>query len=934
MRLILTTILLAVCTVGFAQNEQISGRVINRTGNSPIQGANVRVSNNVDQHNIQTDELGQFTVPNLYTGAWRIVISAEDFSNYETPITLHAGIALNLGNIFMFPVSASSVISDITSFESETSDHVQSGPTLLSASQDVFTSITNFKFREVRFRARGYDWNLGQTYLNGILMNDANTGNSPFSLWGGLNDAMRNSENTSGMAPTNFAAGNVNGLTNVSTRASGIRRGYSINYASSGEIYAHRLGVTWSEEIADDLFLALAGSVRYSPADNPINWTTGTPVQGFSYFLGLEKKFNFRESLAFTFLGSPINRGVSGAAVQEVYDILNDPYYNPNWGFQAGDIRNARMRNSHEPVMMLDYSNRISNKLRVQTALSYRFGKNGYTALDWYDAPDPRPDYYRYLPSFFYDPNNPGIGGNPQKREEVMRGWKNYDHIRHINWDGLYNVNYNNRVSMDSVTINGKWGRIDNELRSKYAIQNRRQDQHDINFGTTVNSIVTDFLKVNGGVSYRWNRTEYFNEMYDLLGGDFWIDIDQFAERDFPGNDAIQNDLNNPNRVVRKGDKYGNNYYAFTQTGGAWAIASVVFGKIDGYIGGDIGFTSFYREGLMKKGLFPENSFGKSKTLSFLSYTAQVGGNYQITGNHIVSVNFNRSQRAPYFRDAFVSPRTRNSTVDNLKPEKIFATDLSYTLRMSNVKGRIAGFYTQITDRSRMMSFYDDVYRAMSNFSLSGVSQRHLGVEAAADVYVWNGFSVKGAVAFGEYIYNSNPRLTQTIDNSNEVLAENVSVFWDGKYVAGTPQLATNLGIEYRAPRNWWAGLDLNYYDYSYVDMNPLRRTDEVFKNAFNQFEMDKQENFMSGLSFTQKMSLNANFGRWKTYNRKYNLGIMLSINNILNNQSMKSGGFEQSRLRRERDEDGRFADIYSPFPSKYYYMNGMSYFLNVFLRF
>lgn len=43
--------------------------------------------------------------------------------------------------------------------------------------------------------------------------------------------------------------------------------------------------------------------------------------------------------------------------------------------------------------------------------------------------------------------------------------------------------------------------------------------------------------------------------------GNQWIDKDQFAERDFPSNpDIVQNDLNNPNRVVKKGDIFGYHY--------------------------------------------------------------------------------------------------------------------------------------------------------------------------------------------------------------------------------------------------------------------------------------------------------------------------------------------------------------------------------------
>ena len=46
----------------------------------------------------------------------------------------------------------------------------------------------------------------------------------------------------------------------------------------------------------------------------------------------------------------------------------------------------------------------------------------------------------------------------------------------------------------------------------------------------------------------------------DLLGGDFWVDVDQFAERDFEDPNLAQNDLQEINRVARNGDVFGYNY--------------------------------------------------------------------------------------------------------------------------------------------------------------------------------------------------------------------------------------------------------------------------------------------------------------------------------------------------------------------------------------
>jgi len=941
---ILTTILIAISAVMFAQTEQITGVAINRIGgNAPIEGATVLVTNNVDEHVVTTDAAGQFAIPNLSPGIWRITISAPDFDNYEASLTLHAGAALNLGNVFMFPeLDFSAGGDDGMEMETEGDDLQGGGLVLLGATRDVFTSISNARFSQMRFRARGYDFGLNRVFLNGLLMNDMNTGSSPFSLWGGLNDVTRNTDHSRGMQPTAFGVGGVAGSSNLSTNASRIRRGFQINYAASGGIWAHRLGVAWANPVAPGWYLAVMGSVRYTPADNPLAWDLGTYAQGVSYFVAIERRLSNRESLSFTFLGAPNQRGMSGIATHEVQDLVQNPFYNPNIGWQNGQIRNARIRNSHEPIAMLEYSNRINQRLRIQAATSFRFGRSGTTAIDWFNAPDPRPDHHRSLPSWFTD-----FGTfNPVQGENAREGWLTDRNIRYINWDGLYNVNFNNWERVEDVTINGVGGQVIEGLRSKYIVENRRADQREFNAGFTANVLVTNNVRLTGGLSYRWNRTHHFKEMVDLLGGEFWIDLNQFAQRvagddgeDYEGGTPVdagdrgQLDLNNPNRVIREGDIFGYSFLSFTQRGNAWAVANITLGRnMEAYVGGELGFTRFHREGLFRHGLFPENSYGNSNQYSFLSYIVQAGLNYQIGRPHLISANVFFSQQPPLFTDAFLSPRTRNSTVDNLVPERIFSVDLIYSFRAPGARFRIGGFYTEIHDRSRVSSFFDDVQRTMSNFALSGISQRHMGIEFGADVHIWNGISLRSAVAYGDYIYTSNPLLTQTDNNSDRIVLQNERVYWSGFMVSGTPQLAANIGLEYRARRGWWAAVDLNYYNFSYIRMNPRRRMDDVSRNLVSHdgtiseayADMVRQERFSPGFV------LNANIGRfWSLAGRRYQLGTTLSVSNILNNQSMRNGGFEQSRLWHDTN-----ADTFRPFQSRYSYMNGTSFFLNVFFRF
>jgi hypothetical protein len=93
-------------------------------------------------------------------------------------------------------------------------------------------------------------------------------------------------------------------------------------------------------------------------------------------------------------------------------DLAGSHYYNPYWGYQNGEKRNANISKTHQPVIILTHDFRINNKTDVTTSLSYSFGEKSSASLDWFNAPDPRPDYYRYLPSYYAnDPAPTATGG-------------------------------------------------------------------------------------------------------------------------------------------------------------------------------------------------------------------------------------------------------------------------------------------------------------------------------------------------------------------------------------------------------------------------------------------------------------------------------------------------------------------------------------------
>ena len=240
------------------------------------------------------------------------------------------------------------------------------------------------------------------------------------------------------------------------------------------------------------------------------------------------------------------------------------------------------------------------------------------------------------------------------------------------------------------------------------------------------------------------------------------------------------------------------------------------------------------------------------------------------------------------------------------------------------------------------MSAYDDLQNAFSNFAIHGIDQRNIGIELGFKVptYVVDNLSVQGVLSLGKYVYTSNPYMTQTVDNSAEVVMDNVLVpYWketvllDGTkkqhYVAGTPQVAASLGLAYNY-NYWFIDADVEYFGASYLDMNPLYRTDYAVAGLDNNITDVEIEYMTAQEKFDPAFLVNLSVGKSWYIQRKYQFGFSLNVKNILNNKDVKTGGYEQTRIVDNTVSKERFYR----FDPKYFYMAGMNYMLNIYFRF
>jgi hypothetical protein len=265
----------------------------------------------------------------------------------------------------------------------------------------------------------------------------------------------------------------------------------------------------------------------------------------------------------------------------------------------------------------------------------------------------------------------------------------------------------------------------------------------------------------------------------------------------------------------------------------------------------------------------------------------------------------------------------RDHVIENLESETIMTGDLSYIIRSPRIKSRLTVFYTDFTDQTWSRSFYHDELRTFVNYIMTGVDTRHMGVELGIDIVIsptLSGYIVAGT---GDYFYNSRPTVTIARDNDFEIMADQRTVYLQNYKIGGMTHTAGSVGLRYDSPKYWFAGINANYFDDVYVDINPDRRTSDAVQNLTT---ADPQwEQLLSQEKMNPGYSLDLFVGKSWRIAYQYFINLNVSVNNLLDTKDFSIGGFEQ--LRYDSHDPNRF-------PSKYFYMYGRTYFVNLAFRF
>ena len=403
-------VLLAAVLPGLAQSSKIVGTVVNASTGAPISGATVSLSK---QGNATTDANGNFVLRVTAGTSDRMLVAYDGYETYGADITV-ASATTEVGTIRLNPINYDAEmygdLNDIYADESamDAGDDDDSGRqnivALTGANDDIFYNTASYNFGPMYFNYRGMRSEYQTVYLNGIEMNDPIRGRFNFSSLLGLTSrAFRNKTSAVGTAVANYGMGGLGGSVNYNTITDTYAPGFNGSLAFTNSNYMFRAMATYSTGLSKNGWaFTISGIGRYSK-EGVID---GTFYNSGGLFLSLEKVLDKHNSLTLTAFGGPTQRATASATYQEVYDLVDDNLYNPNWGWQNGEKRSARIIESYDPTAMLTWLYK-DGRTTLNTTAAVRWTYYSQSALQYYKANDPNPTYYRYLPSYYDNQEEP-----------------------------------------------------------------------------------------------------------------------------------------------------------------------------------------------------------------------------------------------------------------------------------------------------------------------------------------------------------------------------------------------------------------------------------------------------------------------------------------------------------------------------------------------
>ncbi|GAA4313951.1 TonB-dependent receptor [Nibribacter koreensis] len=377
-------LLLLVFTTAFAQRT-IRGKVVDAATQESLPGASVSVKGSSD--GVTTEVDGTFS---LKTTAENVTLVVNYIGYLQQEIAISGN---NAGTIKLKAAESSinEVVVTGTSYAIEretpvamstiTSEVIvekasqQEFPELLKSTPGVYaTRGTGGGYGDSRINMRGFQSANIAVMINGIPVNDMESGRVFWSNWAGLTDVTRSMQTQRGLGASKVAVPSVGGTINILTKSTDAQRGGFISQAIGNNNFS-KTAFSLSSGLSEK---GWAFSVAASKTEGD-GWFEGLAFEAYSYFFNVSKVLNEKHTLSLTGFGAPQYHGsrFERANIQYYRDAPQGIRFNPNWGVMNGKDKTISGNFYHKPQVSLNHYWTIDGTSSLSTALYASSGSGG-----------------------------------------------------------------------------------------------------------------------------------------------------------------------------------------------------------------------------------------------------------------------------------------------------------------------------------------------------------------------------------------------------------------------------------------------------------------------------------------------------------------------------------------------------------------------------
>ena len=559
--------------------------------------------------------------------------------------------------------------------------------------------------------------------LNGIPISSVENGLVYWNNWLGLSDATQQIQVQRGLGASKVALNSLGGTINIITKTTEAEKGgalrYSItDYGNSKLSFSYNTG-----KLKNGLAVTFLGSRTWGPG-----YVDATYVRSWGYFLSVSKEINKNHKLVFVGLGNPERHGQRNNMLTQKEVDQYGLKFNKDWGSYNGEINNASENFYHKPHFSLNHYWNISDKSFLATSAYLSFGYGGGKWTDNFETNNTIFDYR-----------------NPSQQ---------------IDWDAIYNNNFNNTdcytlANGDSVTGYSK--NIQTNFLASHVWSG---------FISTFEHELNDNFKFMAGIHYRYFKSKLQQKVRDLLGGQFYIDNYAWAVDGPSGRDEIKH----VGDIVKVDNGATIN---FANAFGQFEYTNQI---VSAFISGSYYYNWFQREDRYN---YVSNT--KSKTVEKAGYDVKAGANYNINDNHNIYFNAGYFSRVPYYK--FIFAKFTNEASTDVKNETIKSIELGYGYNYNNTFARINAYYTYWEDRSMLANEYNQF---LDPVMIRGLDALHKGIEIDVNQKVSKNINLGVIASFGDWKWKNN--VSAEVYDNNNVLKDTVEIYADGLNVGDAPQ--------------------------------------------------------------------------------------------------------------------------------------------------